>query len=52
MQYTFTNICGRMGNSKELTEFELGTVIGFHEMSSLPKYSMINFVTLLQSGSI
>lgn len=30
MQSAFTNICERMGRSKELTEFERGTVIGCH----------------------
>ncbi|CAI9568591.1 unnamed protein product [Staurois parvus] len=30
MQTASTNICERMGRSKELSEFKLGTVIGCH----------------------
>ena len=54
MRLAFTNICGRLGYSKELTEFQHGAVIGCHHcnksvggMSFLP-----DIPQLTENGSI
>ena len=35
MQPAFTDICERMGRSKELTEFDCGAVIGRHRCNKI-----------------
>ncbi|KAL0147114.1 hypothetical protein M9458_057638 [Cirrhinus mrigala] len=44
MQTVFTNICERMGRSQELSEFQRGTVIGYHlcNKSSCEISSLLN----------